>query len=161
MDDGSSLSPQAQTLKLTSAAEVKKPTRPRALAAKASEVETEEKEAPMIHKGGVLGDLPSFVSPGKKSPDKNTLSKHSKAAIDGAGAMLTAEGKQKASRGAAARIEAPKDVPPEFVCELCRKIMSDPVKSVYGNMFEATVINRWLKEQGRICPLTGNYCNFL
>ena len=49
----------------------------------------------------------------------------------------------------------PTDVPPEFVCELCQKQMSDPVKSVYGNVFEKNAIENWLKTQGHICPLTG------
>lgn len=33
--------------------------------------------------------------------------------------------------------------------------MTDPVKSVYGNFFERSVIEEWLKNQGKICPLTG------
>lgn len=117
----------------------------------------EEKAGPLIHSGGVLGDLPSLKSPNKAPTDENILRQHTKTQIDGAGSMLTPQGMKKAgkSRGAASRNQLPKDVPPEFVCELCHKIMSDPVKTVYGNTFEATVINRWFREQGHICPLTG------
>jgi hypothetical protein len=142
--------------RLEAGSEAKKVRKKRVASAKEEAGEEEEKDGPLLHRGGVLGDLPSLSPGGKVSPDKNTLKNHSKATIDGAGSMFTADGKSKTGpRGAASRNELPKDVPPEFVCELCRKIMSDPVKSVYGNFFEATVINRWLKDQGHICPLTG------
>ena len=51
-----------------------------------------------------------------------------------------------------------KNIPKEYICELSHNLMSDPVRSVYGNVFESNVINTWMKEQGRICPITGkNY----
>ena len=49
----------------------------------------------------------------------------------------------------------PKDTPVEFICELCQKLMSDPVRSVYGNVFDRPVIEAWIQKQGHICPLTG------
>ena len=128
------------------------------VAATAKTEETEEEKQELLHSGGVLGDLPSLVSPNKASPDKNTLMKHSKASIDGAGALLTHDGGKSKSgyRGAVAKKnDLPKDVPLEYVCELSHRIMSDPVKSVYGHMFESIAINRWVREQGHICPLTG------
>lgn len=134
-----------------------KNSRPR-VAAAAKEKEAGDEKQDLLHTGGVLGDLPSLVSPNKASPDKNTLMKHSKASIDGAGALLTHDGGRSKSgfRGAVAKKnDLPKDVPPEYVCELSHRIMSDPVKSVYGHMFESTAINRWVREQGHICPLTG------
>ena len=132
----------------------KKMKKKRNPSAKDELVAEEKEDEPLLHSGGILGDLPSLgVSPNKSSPDKGTLARHSQAKIDGAESMFSVKGKERS--GAASRTEPPKDVPREFVCELCQKLMSDPVKSVYGNVFEATVINRWIKEQGHICPLTG------
>jgi hypothetical protein len=48
-----------------------------------------------------------------------------------------------------------KDIPPEFICELCQRQMTDPVKTIYGNVFEKGAIEEWLRKQGRICPLSG------
>mmetsp|Transcript_32171 Transcript_32171/g.54252 ORF Transcript_32171/g.54252 Transcript_32171/m.54252 type:complete len:684 (+) Transcript_32171:94-2145(+) len=49
----------------------------------------------------------------------------------------------------------PKDMPPEFLCQLTRRPMSDPVDTVYGNVFDRMAIMNWLSTQGKICPLTG------
>jgi hypothetical protein len=53
--------------------------------------------------------------------------------------------------------DVPADIPPDFLCDLCRRPMSDPVQSIYGNRFEYPVISKWLSQQGRICPITGTY----
>jgi hypothetical protein len=34
-------------------------------------------------------------------------------------------------------------------------MMSEPVKTVYGNVMEKAVIVEWMAKQGHICPLTG------
>jgi hypothetical protein len=34
-------------------------------------------------------------------------------------------------------------------------MMSEPVKTVYGNIMERSVIVEWMAKQGHICPLTG------
>lgn len=49
------------------------------------------------------------------------------------------------------------EVPKEFICELTRRPMSDPVKSVYGQVYEKAAISDWLLKQGHICPITGTY----
>lgn len=49
----------------------------------------------------------------------------------------------------------PTDTPKEFLCELCQRMMSEPVKTVYGNSMEKAVIEEWMAKQGHICPLTG------
>ena len=46
-------------------------------------------------------------------------------------------------------------MPPEFLCGLSQRPMSDPVETPYGKMYERTVIQSWMKQQGQICPLTG------
>lgn len=45
--------------------------------------------------------------------------------------------------------------PQKYMCELCQRPMSDPVKSLYGHIYERSVILDWFAKQGRICPLTG------
>jgi hypothetical protein len=52
-------------------------------------------------------------------------------------------------------VQVPSDVPKEFICELTRKQLIDPVKSIYGNVFEKNSILAWFSNQGRVCPLTG------
>ena len=54
-----------------------------------------------------------------------------------------------------ANSEVPPDMPKEFLCEITRRPMNDPVKSIYGNTFERATITTWFKNQGRICPLSG------
>jgi hypothetical protein len=51
--------------------------------------------------------------------------------------------------------DLPKDTPAEFVCQLTHRLMSEPVKTVYGNVYDKTAIVNWLNTQGKICPLTG------
>lgn len=92
---------------------------------------------PLLHSGGVLGDLPVL------SPSKPTYVTES-----------TVKKKKKKTSNIVVG-DMPADIPSEFVCELCHKQMSDPVKSVYGNVFERGVIEKWLSTQGHICPLTG------
>jgi hypothetical protein len=99
-----------------------------------------ELEPEMLHTGGVLGDLPSLKSP-TKSPNKYD--------------DYTASGKKKKPSTMPNQMNVPADTPKEFICELCQRMMSDPVKTVYGNTFEKAVIMDWMSKQGHICPLTG------
>lgn len=65
------------------------------------------------------------------------------------------EDKKKHKKKKKAHEDVPPDMPKEFLCELTRKPMNDPVKSIYGNTFEKATIMTWFKNQGRICPLSG------
>lgn len=49
----------------------------------------------------------------------------------------------------------PPGFPTKFLCQLSQRPMSDPVKSIYGNVFDRSVIYRWMNKQGHICPLSG------
>merc|ERR1711988_718909 len=51
--------------------------------------------------------------------------------------------------------DVPKDMPAKYICQLSQHPMQQPVKSPYGNYFEKAVIERWIEQQGRICPITG------
>jgi hypothetical protein len=48
------------------------------------------------------------------------------------------------------------DVPEEFLCELTKKIMRDPMVSRYGTHFERQAIMDHLNEGNNYCPVTGN-----
>lgn len=47
------------------------------------------------------------------------------------------------------------NMPEEYLCQLTRKPMSEPVKTIYGNVYDKAAILKWLSMQGKICPLTG------
>lgn len=47
-------------------------------------------------------------------------------------------------------------VPEEFLCELTKKIMRDPMVSRYGTHFERQAIMDHLNEGNNYCPVTGN-----
>jgi hypothetical protein len=116
-------------------------------------IEEDVQEEKLLHSGGVLGDLPSF-SPNKRSPTKkididqsNALS----AVLDDPSPI-----KSKSTTKKEKRVHSEgKDVPKEFLCELCQRQMTDPVKSIYGNVFEKSVIEQWIRKHGHVCPLTG------
>lgn len=94
----------------------------------------------MLHTGGILGDLPALTSP-TKSPNKYDE-------------YLSASGKKKVT-ALPKQQDIPADTPKEFICDLCHRIMSDPVRTTYGNTMEKTVIEEWITKNGHICPLTG------
>lgn len=97
----------------------------------------------LLHSGRVLGDLPSLASkrssPGKPFESSGKVSSSSK------------KNKKKNRR----RNDLPKDAPPGYLCELSQRLMSDPVRSTYGNVFERAAIASWIRDQGQICPITG------
>lgn len=47
------------------------------------------------------------------------------------------------------------DAPPEFLCALSKQLMSDPVESSSGIVFDRMQITTWIHQQGHICPITG------
>ena len=49
----------------------------------------------------------------------------------------------------------PEDFPPSYLCELSHRPMSDPVQSIYGNIFDRPTIIGWIRKQGHVCPLSG------
>jgi hypothetical protein len=102
---------------------------------------SKDSEPQLLHSGPVLGQLPLLQSGGSGA---SPISKHSHATNS-----TPASSKKKKQSG------APNDLPKEFLCELCQRQLTDPVKSVYGNIYEKSVIEEWLKNQGKICPLTG------
>jgi hypothetical protein len=135
-----------------------------------------------LHSGSILGDLPSLnkhkaENNGKissnditralqfgdskdgdsapSSPSKsNTFMLDTRA--DGKDKSLSSPSKKKNSPGKKKKIDTlHPDFPPSYLCQLSQKPMSEPVQSVYGNIFDRPVILHWMSKQGHICPLTG------
>jgi hypothetical protein len=117
-------------------------------------------ELPLLHSGGVLGDLPN-LSPSKISPSKQ-LHHDANAAFDEklspsmfSGAPSRRADDKKGKKKKTQATDVPTDMPKEFLCQLTQKPMSDPVKTIFGNVYDRTAIMNWFSTQGRICPLTG------
>lgn len=100
--------------------------------------DVDEDKEKLVHTGGLLGDLPGLTK-----RDKKPVMAH-----------MAAEPK-KSKPKKKTQVTSTDDAPKEFLCELSRKVMSDPVKSIYGKVFEKSAILSWFANQGRICPLTG------
>ncbi|KAH7482401.1 E3 ubiquitin-protein ligase mib1 [Phytophthora ramorum] len=48
-----------------------------------------------------------------------------------------------------------RDIPLEFKCAVSLKLLKDPMRSPYGQVFERQVIEAWFRDFGNRCPLTG------
>merc|ERR1712080_304533 len=46
------------------------------------------------------------------------------------------------------------NVPPELACAVDGRLLVDPVRSPYGQVFERTVLERALNASGGLCPIT-------
>jgi hypothetical protein len=123
----------------------------------------------------MLGDLPSLgISGGKKMPSpadkKHSLSSDLDTALsytEQRSTMLGSPQEQgktpsrkadtkKKKKGKKPKEEDYSHMPEEYLCQLTRKPMSDPVKTTYGNVYDRAAILKWLSTQGKICPLTGD-----
>jgi activator of HSP90 ATPase len=49
----------------------------------------------------------------------------------------------------------PDNTPVEYVCQLSKRIMKEPLRTPYGNVYDRQMILLWLQRQGSIDPLTG------
>ncbi|TMW58493.1 hypothetical protein Poli38472_010052 [Pythium oligandrum] len=48
-----------------------------------------------------------------------------------------------------------REVPPEYKCAVTLKLLKDPLRSPYGQVFEREVLEAWFRDFGNRCPLTG------
>lgn len=121
----------------------------------------ESEEAVFLHNGPMLGELPSLAP--KKSPSKTggggstgLPSGHElEEAIGGGTPSSGKKSRSKLKKQSLEKPAVPKDTPPQYLCCLCQLVLTDPVRSIYGHVYERSVIQRWMTEQGRICPMTG------
>ncbi len=112
-------------------------------------------DSKLLHSGDYLGDLPSLnkTNTGNFNNDRE-LNK----ALEGnemADRLFKADDKNMKKKKKNRNKDVPTDMPVEFLCQLSHKPMTEPVKSIYGNIFEKGTIINWIKQQGHICPLTG------
>jgi U-box domain len=49
----------------------------------------------------------------------------------------------------------PDNTPQQYVCQLSKRIMKEPLRTPYGNVYDRQMILLWLQRQGSIDPLTG------
>lgn len=111
-------------------------------------------ESPLLHSGPMLGDLPALVGSGDKS-GRRGLEQTANSVLDdedGFGLsnvnreLLLSKNRLKKRTGKKNKkpitesANMPSDVPYEFICELSKKPMSDPVETLYGNYFEKSAI---------------------
>jgi len=126
-------------------------------------------EEKLLHSGRLLGDLPSLEnrsSPGGAAGmyvDRD-MSQALEFPERSSPSGLMGGGSREPSRKADDKVKkkkkskgdpVPPDMPKEFLCQLSQRPMSDPVKTIYNNIFDRTVISNWFSQQGRVCPLTG------
>lgn len=127
----------------------------------------QERDQPLLHSGPILGDLPN-LTPSKSSPTKHlnqdvdaALNLDSKPSSSGLLSTPTGNPSRKADDKKAKKKkkvttnDVPPDIPKEYLCQLTKKPMSEPMKTIYGNIYDKTAIMNWFSSQGRICPLTG------
>ena len=106
----------------------------------------------------LLGDLPNLNPQQSKSSRRKSKQHNSSVRSSGRSSRKLRRRKQKKSNKAFSTIAPPQDgVPAKFCCALTGKIMSDPMKTAYGNhRFDRQAIEQWLQSQGNVCPVTGN-----
>eukprot|EP00667_Euglena_gracilis_P005602 EG_transcript_5645 len=63
--------------------------------------------------------------------------------------------KPQMPRSITAPTRPPPGMPPEFLCAINGHVMKNPVTSPTGHTFEKETIEYWLKQNGSLCPLTG------
>ena len=114
----------------------------------------------MLHSGSMLGDLPSLDSHRKKSLSKDQkvdgiaspkgiVSQHDGG---GGGGKFSKRGSRGGGKGA---LEMPPGFPPVLRCAIGERPLKDAVRSPYGHFFERNMIERWIRDNGSVCPLTG------
>ncbi len=111
-------------------------------------------DSKLLHSGDRLGDLPSLNKTNTGNFNDRELNK----ALEGnemADRLFKADDKNMKKKKKNKNKDVPPDMPTEFLCQLSQKPMTEPVKSIYGNIYEKGTIVSWIKQQGHICPLTG------
>jgi hypothetical protein len=127
---------------------------------------TEVKQAKTIEddqesKGISTSTLPSLttkVSPGKPDQKSESSTIQETEILDKKSPSKKADGKDnKTNKSKKGMDMVHPDIPKEYLCQLTNKPMSEPMKTIYGNVYDKTAIMNWFQTQGRICPLTGEY----
>jgi hypothetical protein len=164
----SSSSPKAKSKALLSPPSAKASNSPRDFKSSSSEY---------LHVGPVLGALPSLGPGAISSPRASAMSPISRPFGSELDSLLDnredrffqndtskmkkskpsrqADDKKPKKKNEPAPDTLAPDTPAAYVCQLTRQLMTEPVKSMYGHVYEKSAIMQWFSQQGRICPLTG------
>ncbi len=125
--------------------------------------------AALLHSGPLLGNLPAFgkthASPKKFQTDLDHALLTNSAGTGGGlfgnptGGVRSTPSKRADDKTGGKKKkhndDVPKDTPVKFLCQLTQRLMTEPMKTIYGNVYDKTAIMNWLSTQGKICPLTG------
>lgn len=102
-------------------------------------LQTSDRSPEYLHQGEMLGNLPALGG-----------------SLRGGGQSVKLEPEKRAVTGSKTQENAePADTPPDFLCNISRRLLAEPYRSPYGHVFEAKLIRAWLAKNGSICPLTG------
>lgn len=52
------------------------------------------------------------------------------------------------------------DAPPNYRCEIDGKVMTNPIRTPYGNKFEKKTLEKWIDSCGSVCPITSQPLRF-
>jgi ankyrin repeat protein len=99
----------------------------------------------------LLGDLPSLEA----RVATPTIAIKDAEAVEDDEKEEKSSSPSKAKQHKKKRKQTPADVPVEFRCDVTRKLLKDPLRSPYGQVFERNVIEVWIRDFGNRCPLTG------
>jgi hypothetical protein len=100
------------------------------------------KTDPLLHSGRLLGDLPSLTAHKSPLPADDDV-------VD------DDDNKPRRPIAQASVAVSTDDVPKQFLCEIARKPLQDPVITPSGHVFERKLIEVWMERNGSICPITG------
>lgn len=107
----------------------------------------------MLHSGSMLGDLPSL--------DSHKKSVHSLSPSGGgpeSEEFMRPSVKSSSTKGRSggAKPEVPPGFPCDLLCSISQRPLKDAVRSPHGHLFERRIIERWIRDNGSVCPLTGH-----
>lgn len=115
--------------------------------------ETPPQDSSMLHSGSLLGDLPSLDSHVKQRRGADAdLDSQASPKDFMARSSPQKGGRQKKGRKGP---EVPADFPRELLCAIGGRPLKDAVQSPYGHFFERKLIDRWMRDNGSVCPITG------
>jgi len=102
----------------------------------------------LLHSGRLLGDLPSLTPPHQPA---NAL----RNSFDEGRPQFREQGGARPAQSSPIANVNPRDVPREFLCNITKKPLGDPVATPYGHVYERSVILQWIDRNGSIDPMTG------
>ncbi|DAZ96418.1 TPA: hypothetical protein N0F65_012499 [Lagenidium giganteum] len=108
----------------------------------------------------LLGDLPALTPPAISIRDANDEDVEAKDTAgegkddDDSCNNNDEDGKKKKHKRRGKKRDKG-NIPPEFKCAISLKLMKDPMRSPYGQVFDRAAIEAWFRDFGNRCPLTG------